>query len=98
MRNPGGKNLALLMSLCIPASTFGATLVHLDKDGKLVYEPYDEQGDTIPDFSNCGYMGGGVKIPDVPVKATVEPITGSSDDTDRIQRAIKEVSAMPLNS
>jgi hypothetical protein len=92
------RHIALLLGLFIVASASAATLVHLGKDGKLVYEPYDSQGDTIPDFSNCGYMGGGVRIPDVPVKATIEPMVGSSDDTDRIQNAINEVAAMPLDS
>ena len=88
----------LFVSLCVGACASAATLVHIGKDGKLVYEPYDAQGDTIPDFSNCGYRGGGVKIPDVPVKVTVGPVAGSADDTDRIQHAIAQVSAMPMNS
>ena len=88
--------------------------VHLGEDGKLVYVA-DERGNKIPDFSNCGYMGGGVKIPDVPVKITLEPrpemvkelgffdptnpdIPGADgDDTERIQKAIDKVSAMPLD-
>lgn len=49
--------------------------VALGEDGKLVYTP-DERGNQIPDFSRCGYMGGGVKIPDVPVKLTLEPRPG----------------------
>src|SRR5581483_6353718 len=73
-------------------------LVHLGPHGKLVYQPYDAQGDQIPDFSNCGYGGGGVKIPDVPVKLTLHPQAGSGDDTSRVQRAIEQVSAMPLNA
>jgi len=87
--------------------------VHLGEDGKLVYTP-DERGNLIPDFSRCGYMGGGVKIPDVPVKITLEPrdsmpkelaefdpenpaAAGEGDDTERIQKAIDDVSAMPLD-
>ena len=87
--------------------------VHLGEDGKLVYTP-DERGNLIPDFSRCGYMGGGVKIPDVPVKITLEPREGmpkeletydpknpilleAGDDAQRIQKAIDEVSAMPLD-
>ncbi len=62
--------------------------------GSLVYEA-DERGNTIPDFSNCGYRGGGVALPEVPVALTLEPAQG--DDTERIQAAIDEVSAMPLN-
>ena len=47
-------------------------VVYPGKDGRLVYVP-DGEGNTIPDFSNCGYMGGGVKLPSVPIRATVEP-------------------------
>lgn len=66
-----------------------STLVYPGDDGKLVYNPMPS-GDRIPDFSNCGYMGGGVAIPNVPVRATLEPKSG--DDTKRIQAAIDEVS------
>jgi hypothetical protein len=52
----------------------------------------DENGNAIPDFSNCGYMGGGVKLPDVPVRATVSP--GQCDSAESIQAAIDKVSAM----
>ena len=87
--------------------------VSLGEDGKLQYIP-DERGNQIPDFSRAGYMGGGVKLPDVPVKLTLEPrpgmvrelaeynpenleAAGEGDDTERIQKAIDEVSAMPLD-
>jgi hypothetical protein len=40
-------------------------------------------------------MGGGVALPTVAVKKTVEP-SGGSDDTARIQAAIDEVAALPL--
>ncbi|HSV15212.1 MAG TPA: hypothetical protein VLI90_13215 [Tepidisphaeraceae bacterium] len=71
-------------------------LVHLGSNGKLVYEPYTEHGDVIPDFSNCGYMGGGVRIPDVAAKITLRPETGSGDDTARIQQAIDQLGNMPI--
>jgi hypothetical protein len=63
-------------------------------DGKLVYKS-TPAGDKILDFSYAGYMGGGVALPDVPVMKTVAP-SGGSDDTDRIQKALDEVAAMPL--
>ena len=66
-------------------------LIYLDEGGKLVYVP-DENGNIIPDFSNAGYGGGGAPIPDVPVKAVVEP--GPGDDGERIQAAIDRVSRM----
>lgn len=64
-------------------------LVHLDDAGKLACVP-DERGNTIPDFSNAGYRGGGISIPRIPVKVVVEPIPG--DDTRRIPAAIDQVS------
>ena len=68
--------------------------VHPGPDGKLVYKT-TAAGDRIMDFSHAGYMGGGVALPDVPVKRTVEP-SGGEDDTAAIQAAIDEVSALPL--
>ena len=44
--------------------------VYLGGDGRLVYAP-QPNGDTIPDFSNAGYGGGGVALPSVAVKRTV---------------------------
>jgi len=63
-----------------------------DRQG-LRYET-DSRGNRIPDFSHAGYMGGGVALPDVPVRVQLEPAEG--DDTARIQAAIDKVSAMPL--
>ena len=71
-----------------------SALVYPGPDGKLVYVP-DEEGNCIPDFSNCGYMGGGVRIPDVAVKVTVEP--GDGDDGERIQAGINEAAELPLD-
>ena len=68
------------------------SLVHPGADGKLVYVP-DERGDTIPDFSNAGYGGGGVPLPQVETHVTVEP-RQSGDDTERIQAAIDEVASL----
>src|SRR5437763_60074 len=81
-----------------PSATGNSKLVHPGPNGKLVYEPYTDQGDTIPDFSNCGYMGGGVRIPNVATKITLRPETGGVDDTPRIQQAIDEIAAMPLGA
>ncbi len=68
--------------------------VYPGADGKLVYAA-DEQGNTIPDFSQCGYQGGGIALPDVPVKLTLEPASGADDDTARIQAALDEISGLP---
>ena len=55
-------------------------LVFAGGDGRLRYTPAAPNGDTIPDFSNAGYMGGGVKLPDAAVKVTVEPVDSRAAD------------------
>src|SRR4051812_45263967 len=62
-------------------------------DGKLAYKA-DARGNTIPDFSRAGYGGGGVRLPQVPVVATLEP-QAAGDDTARIQAALDEVGRRP---
>ena len=67
----------------------------LNANGKLTYKTL-EKGDKIMDFSYAGYMGGGIKLPEVPMKLTVSP--GSGDDAKTIQDAIDQVSKMnPVN-
>ncbi len=66
-------------------------LVYPGPGGRLVYVP-DEKGNIIPDFSHCGYMGGGVALPEIPVVLTVQP-QAEGDDTARLQAAIDDVSA-----
>ncbi|MFD0677850.1 MULTISPECIES: discoidin domain-containing protein [unclassified Paenibacillus] len=60
-------------------------------DGKLVYFP-DYKGNRVIDYSDVGYKGGGVAIPNVPVKIILEPIPGNGDDYTRIQNAIDALS------
>ena len=48
------------------------------------------QEDRIPDFSYCGYRGGGVSIPDIGAAVTLKP-RNRGDDTERIQSAIDTV-------
>ncbi len=90
--------LAVITSALYAADAPQPPLVAIGKDGKLVYTPHANVGETakvnvIPDFSRSGYQGGGVRIPDVPVKATVEPGEGSARA--RIQAAIDAVSKLP---
>jgi hypothetical protein len=66
--------------------------VQSDPSGKLVYRTLPS-GDRIVDFSYAGYAGGGVAIPEVAVKITVQP---SGDDSANIQRALDDLSQMPL--
>ena len=67
----------------------------MNSSGRLVYETLPH-GDRMADFSYAGYMGGGVPLPQVAVVRTVTP--SGADDTAAIQRAIDEVSALPLKN
>jgi hypothetical protein len=68
--------------------------VSLVSSGRLSYRALPH-GDRIVDFSYAGYMGGGVRLPErVPIGRALAPSGG--DDTAAIQRAIDEVSAMPI--
>lgn len=93
------STITLIIVLCVSAwsaDTPSKTckLVHPGSDGKLVYEPYTDKGDRMPDFSNCGYKGGGVDLPKTEVKETVQPVDG--DDGAAIQAAIDKVSKLPV--
>lgn len=63
-------------------------------DGKLTYPSYTQRGDRLPDFSWCGYRGGGVALPRLPVKVTIEPVA-DGDDHKRIQQALDTVASLP---
>ncbi len=67
--------------------------VYPGPDGKLAYHA-TPAGDRIMDFSYAGYHGGGVALPNVPVKLTVQP-SGTDDDTATIQSAIDQVASLP---
>lgn len=90
----------LLSALPLAQTAFGLSasnyskIVYPNKSGRLIYVP-DENGNTIPDFSNCGYMGGGMKLPSVPVR--VEIALGEGDARERIQTAIDKVSKLPVD-
>ncbi len=66
-----------------------------DSEGDLIYQT-NALADRIPDFSNVGYYGGVVGIPNVATKVTVSP--GAGDDTALVQAAIDQVEAMPLGA
>ena len=94
------NRLTIILLLFTSLSGFAqpeAALVYPGDDGKLVYERHANIGETNPDniiidYSNCGYMGGGVAVPDVPAKVTLYPQFG--DDRERIQEAINYVSGL----
>jgi hypothetical protein len=79
-----------------------STLAYPDEHGRLEYGSYANRGETsldnrLPDFSMCGYRGGGIALPDnIPVTHTIE----ASDEDQRalIQSAIDELSNSPINS
>ncbi len=62
-------------------------------DGSLKYRG-DAEGNRIPDFSMVGYGTGNCPLPEVPVKATLDPAEG--DQTKRIQDALDALAKMPL--
>jgi hypothetical protein len=77
-----------------PAASFGqatSSWVYYDSHGKLRYGT-DAAGNRIIDYSWAGYRGGGVALPRVPARVTVNPSGG--DDTAAIQSAIDTVSAL----
>ena len=90
--------LVLKMMLLVPAlhaQTPSGGWVRVNADGRLAYQS-DARGNHIPDFSNVGYRGGGVAIPDLPVRVTLEPSAG--DAGARIQAAIDQVAKLPVDA
>lgn len=71
-------------------------LVSVTPEGLLAYAPYTLQGDTLPDFSSCGFSGGGGWMLPVAVdRETLVPEPGNGDDTARIQAALDRVAQLP---
>ncbi len=70
--------------------------VRIDSEARLHYSPF-LRGDTVPDFSNCGFGGGGVQPPQATTRQTLDPVSGP-DDTARIQAALDAVARLPLGS
>lgn len=85
------------ITLTKPSKTAGkSSLVAAGVDGRLRYTPYTAQGDVLPDFSHCGYGGGGVALPQAVVRETLQPESGNGDDSARIQAALERVAKLPL--
>lgn len=79
-----------------PSTTAGkSSLVVMESDGRLRYAPYTAQGDVLPDFSHCGYGGGGMELPQAVVRETLQPEPGKGDDSARIQAALNRVAKLP---
>src|SRR5438270_14038512 len=88
------SSFAILLAACGNAGAAEPRYVALGPDGRLAYEA-DARGNRIPDFSHCGYLGGGVAIPDAPIR--VRDPAGPDDATARIQAAIYRVSQLPAD-
>ncbi len=94
----------LLLSCWLGTAAFAASpaarpaiSVRQGDGGALVYAA-DEAGNRVIDFSAAGYGGGGVALPQVPVKIVVEAVgrvDGEGNDGARIQAALDLVAAMP---
>ncbi|MCZ8514219.1 hypothetical protein O9H85_17645 [Paenibacillus filicis] len=76
----------------IPAGNSRAAFT--DRGGRLAYVP-DYRGNRLPDFSGAGYRGGGIGLPEVPVRVTIDPVCG--DNTSHIQEAIDRISRLPAD-
>lgn len=86
------KCAAFLCMVSGNARSAQSTLAYPGTDGRLVYAE-DAKGNRLPDFSSCGYRGGGVAIPDAPVRETLSP-NATGDDKARIQNALTRVGAL----
>lgn len=79
--------VAMLLAPAMKASASDGVTVHKDimngplvsrgTNGKLVYKPYTDKGDTIIDYSYAGYKASEEPIPSIPTVATLEPLPGS---------------------
>src|SRR5262245_47632431 len=78
----GAMVLVFVTAAAAVAADPSRRFVYPGADGKLVHET-DDRGNRIRDFSHCGYAGGGVAIPDGPVRVVVSP--GKGDNGSRIQ-------------
>ncbi|TVQ03113.1 MAG: T9SS C-terminal target domain-containing protein [Balneolaceae bacterium] len=79
-----------------PASAiaqFSSEILYYEND-KLTYIS-DRDGNRIPDFSHAGYHGGGVPLPNAPVRITISPVPG--DNTQHIQDAINSMRNFPAD-
>ena len=86
---------ALLLTVGSSSPAAQSAWVYYDGTGHLAYQTWTN-GNRIMDFSDAGYMGGGVALPTVPTVLTLNPSGG--DDKTALQNAINTVSAMPLTN
>jgi hypothetical protein len=84
--------IAVLLPVAAFCGFAASPWVYFGPGHRLQYRA-DERGNRIMDFSNAGYGGGGVKLPDAPTVKTIAPIDG--DNTAGIQAALDEVAGRP---
>ena len=70
--------------------------------GQLRYAAYTERGDTIPDFSSCGFGGDGRRPLPAGLRSLVcealEPVPDEEDCTSRVQAALDRAADLPLGA
>lgn len=81
-----------------PAVIWHSELVYPGADGELNYALDDASHKKIPNFSFAGYRNGEAPIPTVPAVKTISSIAGEVDATARINAALAEVAAMPMDA
>ena len=80
-------------SVSVSSSTgWHSSILYTGEDGALVYH-MDDAFNRIPDYSYAGYRGGGLPLPELPVRITLSP-SSTGDDTQQIQQALDAVGAM----
>src|SRR4051812_28236009 len=89
--------MALSTHASIPTTYPTGSGITIGYSGGHVTYGYDSVGDRIPDYSSSGYLGGNAAIPTPAVTTTLNP-NASGDDTARIQAAVDNIAAMPLNN
>ena len=77
----------IFMIPSLATAQFNSGIIYFE-EGRLTYVS-DSEGNRIPDFSHAGYRGGGVNLPDVPVRETISPVQGNNHA--QIQNAINRV-------
>jgi hypothetical protein len=98
MRYTGNLNkLIIFFTFTFCLSSVNAAPIVSFKNNKLVYTKYANRDESfvenkLIDFSWAGYKGGGVALPDVPVKESLNPVAG--DNQPQIQAAIDRVSTL----
>ena len=88
------KYLFLFVPTLLLGQTYYSSIIYPDSSGQLIYHA-DKENNYIPNFSNAGYRGGGVPLPEVSIKKIIQPISG--DNTQHIQKALDEMATLPLD-